>query len=164
MGHDRACVLFGAAILAPDRRPELLDDASAEDLAAFNAHSPGGGSGLARPVFRSPARFSNLGALGRQACAPRRQAKNAAVIMGKNCGSRAGFSRGFRLPSFWGWMNRLASARPTSYARAFQEVLVILRATPGQAGAARNLHRGAYLDGDCFAALAMTAMDARRPA
>jgi hypothetical protein len=26
-----------------------------------------------------------------------------------------------------------------------------------------NLCRSAYLDGDCFAALAMTAMDARRP-
>jgi hypothetical protein len=35
----------------------------------------------------------------------------------------------------------------------------------GQAlGHARNLHRSACLDGDCFAALAMTAMDARRPA
>ena len=61
------------------RCSECSDDASAKDPAAFNAHSLGGTkSGLVQHVFRSPARIQAFDRLSRgEACAPRRQAKNA---------------------------------------------------------------------------------------
>jgi hypothetical protein len=62
----------------PSRRcSECSDDASAKHPAPFNAHSRGGTKGgLAQHVFRSPARIQ-LSSFRGEACAPRRQAKNA---------------------------------------------------------------------------------------
>jgi hypothetical protein len=55
--HDREKVQL-PQFLPSICRPESPDEASAEDPAAFNAHSPSGtGSGLVQHVFRSPARI-----------------------------------------------------------------------------------------------------------
>jgi hypothetical protein len=49
--------------LSGDPQQEYFADGMVEEIIttlsrlAFNAHSPGGGSGLAQPVFRSPARI-----------------------------------------------------------------------------------------------------------
>jgi hypothetical protein len=64
------------------RWPECSNGASAKDPPAFNAHSLGGAaSGLAQHVFRSPARIQ-LRSPNAEACAPRRQTKNAVRYIG----------------------------------------------------------------------------------
>jgi len=63
--------------MSPLRRPLRTNGAPAEDPAAFNAHSSGtSGSGLVQSVFSSPARTQSR-CQPADACAPRRQAKNA---------------------------------------------------------------------------------------
>jgi hypothetical protein len=60
-----------------NRRPKYPDGVPKQDPTEFNAHNPGGkGSGLVQPAFRSPARSPAMDS-GGEACAPRRQAKNA---------------------------------------------------------------------------------------
>ena len=88
-GHALRSKLHGAfegaigAANAPYRRPEFPDGAPADDQGAFNAHSPGGGSGLAQPVFRSPARSPTWVPPRRGSCAAPPSERRSTLSYGK---------------------------------------------------------------------------------